>query len=376
MKKFFTTLIVLCCFATVGYCQTTAIDWYEKGQSLADEKKYEDALEAYKKAIELNPTYAEALFQAGWCYNDLEKYTQAIEVLKKAVAAKKSYAFAWQELGFAYKKIENYPEALKCINTAITLKSDYSLAYQQLGSINEYLKKPDEAIAAYKKCYLNDDKNADACYNIGYIYNEKEKYEMALDWLKKSLEIDPNADTYNEMGYAYYKQKKNNEAIKAFENSIQLAPTKSNAYRGIADVYRSNFSPAKTTEAIENYTKAIANNIENSGSYYGLGWCYNEQQKYDDAITALKKCIEYDNTYTNAYAELGWAQYSSKKYDDALATLQQGIKIDKAYDLFWYYSGLTYVEQKDKVNAKKMYVALKPLDVKLAAKLLAKINEK
>jgi tetratricopeptide (TPR) repeat protein len=374
MNKIFTAIIALLSFTSIGYCQTSAEDWFEKGQSLSDEKKYEDAIEAFNKAVVINPNYAEAFFQAGWCYNDLGKYTQAIGVLKKAVAIKKDYAFAWQELGFAYKKTENFTDALKCINTAIALKPDYALAYQQLGSVNEYLKKPDEAIAAYKKCYLNDNKNADACYNIGYIYNEKGKYEMALDWLKKSIEIEPYVDTYNEMGYAYFKLKKNDEAIKAYENSILLVPTKSNANIGIGDVYRINFSPAKTDKAIEFYKKAIDINEESGNAFYGLGWCYNEKENFDSAIVALQKCIEYDKTYTNAFAELGWAQFSIKKYDESLATLKEGIKLDKGYNLFWYYAGLVYVDKKDKINAKKMYVSLKPLDGKLAEKLLRKIN--
>ena len=142
----------------------------------------------------------------------------------------------------------------------------------------------------------------------------------------------------------------------------------------MGDVYRRNFKPAKTTEAIEQYKKAVRYNPKSSGSYFGLGWCYNETQNYDSAIANLKKASELDAKLTAAFTELGYAQYMKGYYTDALNTFNKGLSLDTKATLPRYYKGLVYIAQKDKTNATYMYNDLKPLDNSLAEKLLLKIN--
>ncbi len=142
----------------------------------------------------------------------------------------------------------------------------------------------------------------------------------------------------------------------------------------MGDVYRINYTPAKTTDAIENYRKAIRNNPKSSGSYYGLGWCYNELGIYDSSIVNLKKSAVLDDQFISTYTELGYAQYMKGYYTDAINTFNKGLYLDTKATLPFYYKGLVYIAQKDKTNALKMYDDLKPLDNALAGKLLAKIN--
>ena len=117
-------------------------------------------------------------------------------------------------------------------------------------------------------------------------------------------------------------------------------------------------------------------NLQNwsSGSHFGLGWCYNEKSRYEEAITLLRKSIELDKTTTAAYVELGYALYMTKKYNEGLDTFKQAIALDPKNTLSRYYSGLIYISQKDKTYALKMYNELKPLDASLAEKLMTKIN--
>jgi tetratricopeptide (TPR) repeat protein len=358
----------------VSFAQTTAKEWLEKAGKLYDDEKYKEAAVAYDKVTLLDPTNKNAFYKAGWCYNDLGKYENAIDRLKKVVALDNNDHMAWQELGFAYKKTDKNNEALSCLNKAIKIKPTYALAYKQLGDVYQNLNKNTEAIAAYKKCYDNDSDNDDACYNLGYIYNGAEKYDEALEWLDKANTIKKGVDVYNEIGFANYKLKKNDDAINAYKNALEINEKNGTAYKGIGDVYRLNYSPSKIEEAIENYLKAIEYNPKSSGSHYGLGWCYNEKSRFEEAIPLLTKSTELDKTFASAYVELGYAQYMTGKYTDGLATFKAGLVQDNKNKLCRYYSGLIYIKQKDRENANIMYNELKPIDVKLADKLLAKIN--
>jgi tetratricopeptide (TPR) repeat protein len=168
--------------------------------------------------------------------------------------------------------------------------------------------------------------------------------------------------------------KNNDEAINAYKSALKINDKNGTAYKGIGDVYRLNYNPAKSTEAIESYLKAIEYNSKSSGSHFGLGWCYNDKGRYEDAITVLSKAIELDKTFSSSYSELGYAFYMTGKYTDGLSTLKGGLIQNTKSTLCRYYSGLIYVKQKDIANATIMYNELKPLDEKLAEKLLVKIN--
>jgi tetratricopeptide (TPR) repeat protein len=369
------SITVLALFLSIClFAQKTATEWYTKATGLFEDKKYLEAAVAYDKTTELDPKNEKAFYKAGWCYNDLDKYENAIDRLNKAVALNKNNHEAWQELGYAYKKTKKNDLALSCLNKAIEIKPTYAMAYKQLGDVYQNMKRNAEAITAYKQCYENNNNNSDACYNLGYIYNGREEYNNALEWLNKANKIKESVDVYNEIGFAYYKLKKNDEAINAYKSALKINEKNGTAYKGIGDVYRRNYSPAKTEEAMESYLKAIENNPKSAGSHFGLGWCYNEKQNYEDAITMLRKSLDLDKTLVAAYTELGYAYYMTGKYEDGLATLKQGIQLDSKNTLCRYYSGLIYIKQKDIANATIMYNELKPLDEKLAEKLNVKIK--
>ena len=62
----------------------SATDYYNEGKKLQEDKKYNEALSAFKSAIAKKASYKEALYEAGWCSNELEKYTDAVSFLQKA----------------------------------------------------------------------------------------------------------------------------------------------------------------------------------------------------------------------------------------------------------------------------------------------------
>lgn len=377
MRDLYKKMIIVfsyCVCSAVSFAQITSKQWFDKAEQLYKDKNYQEAAVAYDKASAIDPKNETAFYMAGWCYNDLDKFANAIDRLKKAVALKKDDHLAWQELGYAYKKTSKNEDALTCLNKAITIKPTYALAYKQLGDVYQNLDRDAEAITAYKKCYENNNKNDDACYKLGYLYNGLGEYDNALEWLNKATEIKPGVDVYNEIGFANYKLKKNEEAMNAYKNALKLNEKNGTAYKGMGDICRLNYSPAKVDDAITNYTKAIEYNPKSSGSHYGLGWCYNEKSRYEEAIPLLNKSIELDRTLVASYVELGYAQYMTKKYTEGLNTLKAGLAQDSKSRLCRYYSGLIYIKQGDKTNATTMYNELKPLDAKLADKLLEKIN--
>ncbi|HON37088.1 MAG TPA: tetratricopeptide repeat protein, partial [Methanothrix sp.] len=76
-------MLAVLCAPTLG--QTTAIDWYNKGIDLDSQGKYDEAIQAYDKAIEIDPQYTEAWSNKGVTLAEQGKYDEAIQAYDKAI---------------------------------------------------------------------------------------------------------------------------------------------------------------------------------------------------------------------------------------------------------------------------------------------------
>jgi tetratricopeptide (TPR) repeat protein len=70
------------------------------GNLLSDEnlKRYDEAEAAYRKAIDLNPSYATAYYNLGILLKDLKRYDEAEAAYRKAIELNPSYATAYYNL--------------------------------------------------------------------------------------------------------------------------------------------------------------------------------------------------------------------------------------------------------------------------------------
>src|SRR5690606_17960745 len=83
-------------FPLTGYAQTneTSVNWFMKGYDLCQQEKYNESLEAYDKALELNSSDFEAWNNRGINLGLLGNYDEALRSFQNAVALNESYAEA------------------------------------------------------------------------------------------------------------------------------------------------------------------------------------------------------------------------------------------------------------------------------------------
>jgi tetratricopeptide (TPR) repeat protein len=92
-----------------------SIDWNELGNSYTSSKKLDNAIEAYKKAIEMNPKYGQPYSNLGFIYYRLGKYEVAIQLYTKSIDlldSREDKVISWNRLGDAYRRLGDYGNAL------------------------------------------------------------------------------------------------------------------------------------------------------------------------------------------------------------------------------------------------------------------------
>ena len=79
-----TALGLLMLVSIASEAQSTNV-WFHKGSELMSSEKYNEAIKAYEKAIEINPQDSEAWYNKGIALNHLNKSDEAIKAYEKAI---------------------------------------------------------------------------------------------------------------------------------------------------------------------------------------------------------------------------------------------------------------------------------------------------
>jgi tetratricopeptide (TPR) repeat protein len=164
----------------------------DQGMKRSAARDLAGALEHYKKAVELFPSFAEAYFVMGGVYLEQGSLKLAEEAFNKAVQIENRLANAQLALGLTRNLMGRTREAEPPLQRAVEL----------------------------------DPKNPDAHFELAKNQFALQKFPNAEAHAEKSLELKPqNPPVYVVLGYTLLRQKKAAEAEDAFRHFLQIAPT-------------------------------------------------------------------------------------------------------------------------------------------------------
>jgi cytochrome c-type biogenesis protein CcmH/NrfG len=89
----------------------TAEDRYNEGRAFAQQKAWSKAEEAYREALKLRGTFAEAWNGLGYALRHQKKYNDALWAYEEALRLKPDYPEALEYLGEAYVQMGKMAEA-------------------------------------------------------------------------------------------------------------------------------------------------------------------------------------------------------------------------------------------------------------------------
>jgi tetratricopeptide (TPR) repeat protein len=155
-------------------------------------------------AIHQSHIDASTLIEKGWHLISLGDYDGATQALQKALQYSPGDAQAQSLLGWAQMRNEQYDDALQSFQQVLMKEPANSLARINVGYICLKKKIFGEAIEHLSKAIrLDNDKKATlyAHYYLGLVYLEREMFEDAQAFFKKTIALGPNlVEAYYELG--------------------------------------------------------------------------------------------------------------------------------------------------------------------------------
>ncbi len=315
-------------------------DYFKQGLDLATQKKYEEAIECFRKVPETSPDYAEVQYYWGQALSALKKHEEAVEQYSKALETSPDNANLHFGLGGALRALKKYEEAIEHYSKALERDPENAYAQNGWGKSLHALKKYEEAIEHYVKANNIRPEYADPQYNWGLVLQSQKKYEEAIGHYRKTLELSPDfLDAHNAWGSALYSLKKYEEAIDHYHKALEISPDDAYAHNGWGIALNAQ---KKHEEAIPHFRKALEISPDYAESQYNWGSALDSLKRYEEAIEHYRKAIELKPDDAYAYNVCGNAFYALKKYEKAIEHYVKANEISPDYDDPQYNWGLAF----------------------------------
>jgi adenylate cyclase len=184
-----------------------AYDTFLQGQQYSKDRtqeSYDLTVDAYRKAIQLDPDYARA-------YGAL------------AVALTQGYRHQWTDLSFE----EARERSLQLAKKAVDLNTANPQVYWSVGFVHLFRKEFEAAETAAKRAVTLSPNYADGYGLLAFIANWRGKAIEAEAYIKKAIALNPyhTFDYPWNLGLAYYTQGRYLEAIQALKDALQRNET-------------------------------------------------------------------------------------------------------------------------------------------------------
>ncbi len=322
-----------------------AVAWNNLGNVYGFLGHNQDAIEAYKQAINLDDTYALPWNSLGETYAQLDRQNEAIEAYQQAITRNPDYVLAWKNLGDVYKALDRYDEAIRAYQRAIELNKSYPWPYHHLGEIYEEQGDLERAIDHYQQAidrHESREHKAVLWDNIGSIHRVLGQNDKAIEAFRRSTSLDPGyAAPWYSLGNIYAALDRDQEAIEAYKQAIMASPDKPWPYHSLALVYE---KIERYEDAVAFYQQAIDRHTDDRDkavTWDSLGNVYSDVARYQDAVHAFKQASKLNPDYAVPWNSLGDVYKALNNYPQAVAAYKQAIKLDPNYA--WPYNNLGMV---------------------------------
>ncbi|GAB4817982.1 hypothetical protein N2152v2_005028 [Parachlorella kessleri] len=262
------------------------------------------AKEAAQKEKELgNEAYKQKRFEEA-----VQHYNRAIELFDADISFLTNRAAVYFEMA-------DFEACIKDCDAAVErgreLRADYKLVARALTRKGNALAKQgllEEAIAVYQKS-LTEHRNADTLKRL-------QDAEKALK--------DKNESEYINMDISAVEKEKGNAAFKeARQVGGQL----------YASQYAGWTAVSGYPEAVQHYSEALKRgppsvNPEAYKLYSNRAACYTKLGAWNEGLKDAEECIRLEPSFAKGYSRKGHLQYFMKEYDKAMTTYEEGLRHD------------------------------------------------
>jgi TolB-like protein/cytochrome c-type biogenesis protein CcmH/NrfG len=292
--------------------------------SQSNELNSHKSVEAYERALEIDPEYAEALaglslvfiWQAGFGYIEYEQGVErALALARKAVQLSPGLALAWVALSDAQGEyLWNWQASYESAQRAIELDPGSSTALVQAARITRDLGHFDQSLEMYEKAVELDPLNLTAIIQLARAYSMVDKYKESEQQYLNLLALNPDfRGVHSQYSYTLMLEGRYQEALAEAEKEPEAGWSSLLRVFALHSLGRHEESDAELETYIETHHEFWA---------YQIAEVYAWRNEADEAFHWLEAALQYrdpglsnlvsDRTLRNLHSDPRWEPFLAK----------------------------------------------------------------
>ena len=282
--------------------QNSSKYWYDKGIILQSQNMMEDALDAYNKAIEIEPDNEYAWYNKGHVLEDLMEYDDALDAHIEVTRINPKNIDAWySQAGIELCEYENFGGAIRALNHVLKINPNHVPSLDKMGVAFSELGKIEEAIAYFAKIMFIDPNNDFAKYEMTGLLGQISDMPDALDVYDRLLETIPdNVDILAFKARLFYYKQQNKEqndkkAFEIYDKILKLDDENDEARRFKENIVH-NFALYKNAENVLNELLESYPNDEIILEKQAM--FFNRTGKFEKSLEIIDKLLEINPNNT------------------------------------------------------------------------------
>ncbi len=225
-------------------------------------------------------------YHRGVTYGQMGQYEQALQDFDRAIQLDDKYAWAIANRGVTYRLMGQYEQALQDFDRAIQLDDKNASVIANRGETYRRMGQYEQALQDFDHAIQLDDKSAWIIRQRGITYRALKNYPKALDDINLAITLEPNsysyyysrAETYRLMGNYREAIADFTEALKEDEPDIATYAHRAAAYRAIGD--------SKACQ--DDLEKALSMECKDEGDHYSRGTALVLAGRIPEALAELE----------------------------------------------------------------------------------------
>jgi tetratricopeptide (TPR) repeat protein len=330
--------------------------FYYLGLNYQSLSNFSKAVSSFEEALRLDPENINIMILLGNNYFSAGQLSNADSLLTKAFLLDSTDSQILQSLGKIFKQENKWHNAADLYARLIEQDSTNSFYYEQLGNCNLNMKEIDDAIINYQIAHRLNPLNQNTVITLSQLYINKENYLSAMRIIDDGLKIYPSSSImWTKKGEVNLRLDNYTDAVADCKRSINLGDSSGLNFRTIGIGY---YWIEKYDSAITCLRKAAKILEKDPSAYFYLGMCYKALKEYGKAIENFSIAVDLQRNdfLAESLIQIAATYYAGKNYHEALKYYHDALRENPDKNEIIFYIAAVYDHYyKDKSVALNYY---------------------
>ena len=344
--------------------------YYLQGCIEMDLNNYDNAINSYKKVLELKSDHKDASFNLGVIHFNIRKYGIAESIFMAYLKSFGNDLEAQRYLLQLYIITSQLDKAAVLSKELCEKNPQESMLWYERARILSRLNKNNDAIICYKKSLEIAPDFNDAFKNMVILLKRENSLDNYIEKLKhNSTKILNNYTNLTNLAQSLLINGKPNEAYTNIEKALDIHPKRNTNDK---DYLNSLTIKGKILTALKEYEKSIKtfNDIIKIDEtiyqlYSDVADNFIKLNNINEAISFYKKCLKINPNYATGHLNIGNAYFKLREIETALEYFNSSYEIDPNNSVTLSSLAAAYIEIKEPLKAMdylKKAIQLDPLN--------------